>query len=753
MSRPPSTVVDVIEDFNRFLASKVGELGLPAGSTGLKRYQVYVARELVGAIEEGERFVIVSMPTGSGKTFLEMFAAFYAGRRGFRRVLVLEPTRFLCDQMYRRLWSRVFGSSVGREYEGECSDFLNPAKAVVISTPITAWKCVRCLGGGSTFDFVVVDEVHHLFGNRYYVELLSYLRPRVTVGFTALLPSEKLLVAHELEGVLGRPRLLHYDFRKLADVDPEFRPPIAIADLFDAELSGSELEVYNKLLSGVLTGDPRRDKFLERVLVSYGRRAFCESYSRFLQRGEVASSSEADSLCREPGYSHKARAVLEVADSYGTDLWQGKLALVYTGRVATAQEMGEALGGKLQGRRVEVLTGRIGRDERLELLRKLREGRISVLVSTRVGEEGIDIPEASLLVMTDIPRSPLRFYQRIGRLIRMGSPERLKHLAVVLTPRTFEYDNLGEVLWRLYEEGVDVSYIVTNIDVTGKTSVDHVVSMVSRVEEGAPIPPSVPLLIYGREVEGRRIIDTISSFVESMNRDPEVREILEELTHYWGVQPESAEDLEELVFITLVTTISSRDLKKRVLEKLRILEISRNRMYRLLNEAIRMGKLLYIYDIEALSDIVAYEVTRLYTSCTQGYCENLFFRLDKKEVLRLFTRVFTPGRLDEILESLRRSLERCRAEVGSLRNGLNADAWVSIPRWNESQKALISQGHVWVSSQGRGVRLLAQVNYYDINPGLLKEREKIEELAKLNTEVALWRALLKFLESKVVREV
>ncbi|MCC6014257.1 MAG: hypothetical protein LM564_00960, partial [Desulfurococcaceae archaeon] len=64
MKGPPSTVVDVIEDFNRVLVGKAGELGLPAGSTGLKRYQVYVARELVGVIEEGERFVIVSMPTG-----------------------------------------------------------------------------------------------------------------------------------------------------------------------------------------------------------------------------------------------------------------------------------------------------------------------------------------------------------------------------------------------------------------------------------------------------------------------------------------------------------------------------------------------------------------------------------------------------------------------------------------------------------------------------------------------------------------
>jgi hypothetical protein len=49
---------------------------------------------------------------------------------------------------------------------------------------------------------------------------------------------------------------------------------------------------------------------------------------------------------------------------------------------------------------------------------------------------------------------------------------------------------------------------------------------------------------------------------------------------------------------------------------------------------------------------VVYEVARLYISCAQRCCENLFFiffRLDKKEVLRLFTRVFTPSRLDETL--------------------------------------------------------------------------------------------------------
>ena len=48
----------------------------------LKRYQVNVARELIGLIEGGHRFIIVSMPTGSGKTLVEMLSAYYAISRG-----------------------------------------------------------------------------------------------------------------------------------------------------------------------------------------------------------------------------------------------------------------------------------------------------------------------------------------------------------------------------------------------------------------------------------------------------------------------------------------------------------------------------------------------------------------------------------------------------------------------------------------------------------------------------------------------
>ena len=55
-----------------------------------------------------------------------------------------------------------------------------------------------------------------------------------------------------------------------------------------------------------------------------------------------------------------------------------------------------------------------------EVLKNFREGRFNVLVATCVAEEGLDIPEVSLIVCFDTSASPGRNTQRIGRTGRHG---------------------------------------------------------------------------------------------------------------------------------------------------------------------------------------------------------------------------------------------------------------------------------------------------------------------------------------------
>uniref|UniRef100_UPI00398EBD50 Fanconi anemia group M protein isoform X2 n=1 Tax=Pristiophorus japonicus TaxID=55135 RepID=UPI00398EBD50 len=53
--------------------------------------------------------------------------------------------------------------------------------------------------------------------------------------------------------------------------------------------------------------------------------------------------------------------------------------------------------------------------EQLEVMKRFREGGYNALVSTCVGEEGLDIGEVDLIVCFDAQKSPIRLVQRMGR--------------------------------------------------------------------------------------------------------------------------------------------------------------------------------------------------------------------------------------------------------------------------------------------------------------------------------------------------
>ncbi|KAL1428097.1 hypothetical protein MTO96_016990 [Rhipicephalus appendiculatus] len=67
--------------------------------------------------------------------------------------------------------------------------------------------------------------------------------------------------------------------------------------------------------------------------------------------------------------------------------------------------------------------------EQLLVVKKFREGGYNVLVSTCVGEEGLDIGEIDLIVCFDAPKSPIRLVQRMGRTGR----KREGRIVVLLT--------------------------------------------------------------------------------------------------------------------------------------------------------------------------------------------------------------------------------------------------------------------------------------------------------------------------------
>jgi fanconi anemia group M protein len=53
--------------------------------------------------------------------------------------------------------------------------------------------------------------------------------------------------------------------------------------------------------------------------------------------------------------------------------------------------------------------------EQKEIMQKFRENKFNTLISTCVGEEGLDIGEVDLIICFDANKSPTRSVQRMGR--------------------------------------------------------------------------------------------------------------------------------------------------------------------------------------------------------------------------------------------------------------------------------------------------------------------------------------------------
>lgn len=87
------------------------------------------------------------------------------------------------------------------------------------------------------------------------------------------------------------------------------------------------------------------------------------------------------------------------------------------------------------------------------MVRRFREGGFNTLVSTCVGEEGLDIGEVDLIVCFDAQKSPIRLVQRMGRtgrhrqgrivvILAEGREERVSPFCLVFSLSLFEKNHL-----------------------------------------------------------------------------------------------------------------------------------------------------------------------------------------------------------------------------------------------------------------------------------------------------------------------
>jgi len=332
---------------------------------------------------------VVVLPTGAGKTLVAHLAI--ADRQ--RSTLVVTPTLDLVHQWHDGLRA-TFGGTIGLVGGGDYD-----VRALTVTTYDSAYLHMEHLG--CRFGLVVFDECHHLPGESYALAARLCLAP-FRLGLTAT--PERTDGREALLDELVGPIVYRKDIVELAgEYLADYETVRVTVDLASEERAEYEREraIYREFLraSGIVMTSPRgfSDFIIRSSRTEEGRRAF----AAYRRHREIAFTAPA-----------KLAYLERLLEQHRRDR-----TIVFTQDNATVY---------LLSRRflVPAITHLTRVSERSAILADFSAGRITALATSKVLNEGVDIPEANVAVVMSGSGSVREHVQRLGRILRKRAGKR-----------------------------------------------------------------------------------------------------------------------------------------------------------------------------------------------------------------------------------------------------------------------------------------------------------------------------------------
>jgi superfamily II DNA or RNA helicase len=335
----------------------------------------------------GRRGVVV-LPTGAGKTMVALAAMARTGLSA----LCLVPTRVLLDQ-WKGAIEAVWTGPVGRLGDGT-----RQIERVTVSTFESAYRTMH--GLGNRFDLLVVDEVHH-FGSGVRDEALEMSLAGSRLGLTATPPRDPAALGR-LQETVGR---VVYELT-VGDLSGAYLAPFDLVTI-RVDLTPDEEAAYE--------GWMRQFRPIHR---EFFRLAPGGSWKAFLRHAaRVPGGRRALAALREArqlvSYTEGKRAAL--ADILRRH--RHSRVLVFTSHNQAAYSVARE-------HLIMPITCHVGRQERVEVLERFRRGELRALVSARVLNEGVDLPDADVAVVIAGSMGEREHVQRVGRVLRPAEHKR-----------------------------------------------------------------------------------------------------------------------------------------------------------------------------------------------------------------------------------------------------------------------------------------------------------------------------------------
>jgi superfamily II DNA or RNA helicase len=344
----------------------------------------------------------IVLPTGAGKTLVAVHAIHHVSAS----TVILVPTTSLLYQWYALL-TNFFQTEIGVYYSSE--------KRVLPLTVTTYHSAGDLIAEyGNSFKLLICDEVHHLPAKTWGEAALMTPAP-FRLGLTATYPEEyeqagdrwsldeligPIVYTQQLESLVGKQLAEYRTQRVRVDLTPQER---------------ATYETLHEIYLGFVRERELQRKYGAGWLRELMRLSAIDPQARFamLARRQLLNILEScqgkfaalETLLRE----HEGERILVFCESNAVAY---KIARQYL---------------------VPVISHETGVAERKHILEAFQAGRYSVIVTSKVLNEGIDVPEAKVAIVIGGGVSKREYLQRLGRILRKKEP--LKAVLIELLVR------------------------------------------------------------------------------------------------------------------------------------------------------------------------------------------------------------------------------------------------------------------------------------------------------------------------------
>ncbi len=337
---------------------------------------------LAAWLRQGGRGVVV-LPTGAGKSLLAVLAIQKVGRPA----LIAVPTLDLLAQ-WTSLLEAHFEGPIGMVGGGS-----RAWQALTVATYDSAALAIESVG--NRFGFLIADECHHLPGPTYrQIAALAIAPYRLGLTATPERPDGEDAALYTLLGPLAHRVEIHA-------LEGDYLAPYRVERLF-IPLTPDErtrYEAARKIYRAFLAARGLK----VRSIRDWQHFILLASRSKD-GRAALAAYREQKALTRA------SQAKFDVLFSLLKRHCEARI-LIFTDDNKTAYAIGQAFA-------LPVITHQTKAIERKALLAYFKSGDLPVLVSSKVLNEGVDVPEASVGIVLSGSGSVREHVQRLGRILR-----------------------------------------------------------------------------------------------------------------------------------------------------------------------------------------------------------------------------------------------------------------------------------------------------------------------------------------------